>query len=87
MKKFNIKNLIWFLIFLGLGMIFIYFTVDFKEKIEDYNHYNHDDSYFDLKLYKILFSASIFFDFGFLTASFWNLYICIKLIFKKEENK
>ncbi|BDV02671.1 MAG: hypothetical protein HPAVJP_5600 [Candidatus Hepatoplasma vulgare] len=87
MKKFSIKNFIWFFIFLGLGMIFIYFTVNTKYEIDHYNYHNHNDSYIDLKLYKILFSASIFFDFGFLTASFWNLYICIKLIFKKEENK
>ncbi|BDV02674.1 MAG: hypothetical protein HPAVJP_5630 [Candidatus Hepatoplasma vulgare] len=82
MKNFNIKKFIWFLIFLGLGMIFIYFTVNTKNEI---NHGTHSD--FEIKLYKILFSAWILLDLGFFTASFWNLYKFVKLIFKREENK
>ncbi|BDV02672.1 MAG: hypothetical protein HPAVJP_5610 [Candidatus Hepatoplasma vulgare] len=84
MKNFNIKNLIWFFIFFGLGILFAYFLGKTMEEINtNYPDFEHKD----YVLLRVLFSSFLFLDFGFFIASFWNLYICIKSILKKEENK
>ncbi|BDV02673.1 MAG: hypothetical protein HPAVJP_5620 [Candidatus Hepatoplasma vulgare] len=85
MKKFNIKNFIWFLIFLGLSFLFIYIASNIMYKIN--RPIGFELTNLEIVFLKILFTSIIFFDFGFFIASFWNLYICIKSILKKEENK
>ncbi|BDV02669.1 MAG: hypothetical protein HPAVJP_5580 [Candidatus Hepatoplasma vulgare] len=81
------KTFIWFLIFLGLGMLFGYFAANIKNEINSFSSNEHNDPNFDFKILKVLFTSICILDLGFVMASFWNLYKFIKLIFKKEENK
>lgn len=75
------KNLIWFLIFLGLSTLFVYIASNIMYKIN--RPLTYDLSDLDLTLLKVFFSSIVLLDAGFLMAAIWNLFKWIVLITKR----